>query len=177
MSGLLLHRRLETDPGWDHLNALYARLGIQETILLLSILLYLLLLVPTMLVSARLTVATQAVMIERLGPLESIRRSWQLTWGATWRLVGYNLLIWLLLALLVTFPLEIITRLALMRWSIQRLKMFFAITVAIAQCLKLPFNAIATTLIYDDLRVRREGRDLERQISVVLPAGSAPAAD
>jgi hypothetical protein len=114
----------------------------------------LLLLVPGLVLWTMFLVAVPACVVEHLGPVQSLRRSAALTKGNRWRLFG----MFMLLAVLVTairFALS-----ATLNAAGGRL---------VAGIGDVAFDAVATSLelivfavAYHDLRVAREGIDIER---------------
>lgn len=144
---------------------------------LLIFALMLVLAVLALYLSTRLLVTTQAIVLEQRGPLAGIGRSWQLVGGAFWRTLLTLLLMALLTymvaalpATLLSFALNIVSR-----GSVDALMRNQAITTLltqVGQIIMLPLQLGVYTLLYYDLRVRKEGYDLElmaRQIQPVAP--------
>nr|WP_216833528.1 hypothetical protein [Clavibacter michiganensis] len=131
-------------------------------------------------VSTRLALVPSAIVIERLRPLAAARRSWSLTIGSFWRVLGILLLTAVIVSAatnVVTVPLTLLT-------SILQTVLFpngeldfqtFDASVVFyigAQLLSLvvsvvvgSIGAVVTSanaaILYIDLRMRREGLDLE----------------
>jgi hypothetical protein len=113
----------------------------------------------------RFAVCSPALVIERLSPLASLRRSWRLVQGSWWRVLGILLLasvITNLLATVVTVP---ITGFALLVGGLQggsttATVLATGVATLIAGILTLPFSAAVTGLLYTDLRMRREALDI-----------------
>ncbi|MBF4623632.1 hypothetical protein [Clavibacter sp. VKM Ac-2872] len=131
-------------------------------------------------ISTRLALVPSAIVIERLRPLAAARRSWSLTLGSFWRVLGILLLTAVIVsaaANVVTVPLTLLT-------SILQTVLFpngeldfqtFDASVVFyigAQLLSLvvsvvvgSIGAVVTSanaaILYIDLRMRREGLDLE----------------
>jgi hypothetical protein len=120
-------------------------------------------LVPVLLLTLRFTLAGQAIVLEGCGALEGLRRSWQLSGGAFWRVVGVALLLGVLTYLIAEAPALGVGLLLAAGRTTEPLGSQ-GITIGIAQAgliLALPLQAVAYTLLYYDLRVRVEGYDLE----------------
>jgi hypothetical protein len=89
----------------------------------------------------------QAIMLEGATPQESLSRSADVVIGSWWRTAG----IWLLLSIAAAMPVALV-----------RLSLFFApvavssTATAIFDALVLPFIVISMTMLYFDLKVRRE---------------------
>ena len=113
----------------------------------------------------RLMFFPQMVVLEGRGPLEALSRSWQLVRGSFWRVLGTVILISLLVQILIIIPGLIFGGIIGFVFSDPQ---DFAIQQSlstlvgyIAQILFLPVSIIAYTLLYYDLRVRKEGYDLQ----------------
>jgi hypothetical protein len=106
-------------------------------------------------------VAPQAIVIERVGPIRGLARSWALTRGSFWR----TLWLWLLLLLITGIASAVLT------FAVQTPLSSFGSTAyqltvrtiigAVIGVLVSPITLIASTLYYYDLRIRREAYDLE----------------
>ncbi len=104
----------------------------------------------------RLFFAPQAVMLERLGAMAALKRSWLLTSGSFWRLLGIGVvyvLIGVLFALVALIPAEL-ARLISEEAS--------TVVAALLGAVFLPFTLVGATLVYLDLRVRKEGFTMEQ---------------
>lgn len=112
---------------------------------------------------------TQAIVVEEKGAFAAIARSWRLIRGSFWRTLGIYLLLTLLVQVIVGVPVG--TASFAINSAIgsptdpldnfvlrQSLINIIAYT---AQILILPLQLTAFTLLYYDLRVRKEGYDLE----------------
>ncbi|MFP4435835.1 MAG: glycerophosphoryl diester phosphodiesterase membrane domain-containing protein [Chloroflexaceae bacterium] len=113
----------------------------------------------------RLMFFPQMIVLEKHGPLDGLSRSWQLVRGSFWRVLGTVLLISLLVQILVIIPGLISGGVIGFVFSDPQ---DFAIQQSlstlvgyITQILFLPISIIAYTLLYYDLRVRKEGYDLQ----------------
>ncbi len=124
----------------------------------------------------RIFFTSQAIMVEGQGPWQSIVRSWRLTHGYFWRTVGYLLVILLLVYFLASIPVFVLVAPAGLLGIDQRLQLVWqTIVTTIFSVIATPFSLIAYTLMYFDLRIRKEGFDLEQQTSALLgPSSSAP---
>lgn len=118
----------------------------------------------------RIMFTSQAVIIENAGSWQSVVRSWRLTQGSFWRILGYVLLLLLLIYILAALPVGVVSFVGTMIGLDQRI-LFIINTCASAvlSVITTPFTMIAYTLLYFDLRVRKEGFDLEYQANALLP--------
>jgi hypothetical protein len=161
-------------------------LGAGFTFICLGFLLMLISFIFYLFVFVRLSVIVPAIMVENLGPVEGVRRSWQLVQGYWWRTLGLVFLLGLINFVISAGPAFLITLLVgLFTRSVDPV-MSTAITgvvTIITQALYIPLELTAITLYYFDLRVRKEGFDLETALSQRYSypggppnAGAAPGA-
>jgi hypothetical protein len=121
-------------------------------------------------VLVRILFTSQAVIAEDKGPIEAIRRSFDLTKGYFWRTFGIFLLVALLTYIIQAVPSGILGAiygaLTLRGGGVPdfvQQQIFTSVVSAITLVLVTPFQLIAYTLMYYDLRIRKEGFDLEQQ--------------
>lgn len=143
--------------------------------LVLAILLGLALVVVAILVYVRLVVATPALVLESLGPVAAIRRSWGLTEGHLGRLFG-TLISLILVSILISLVLGILVGVvtAAAGTTTPTGRVLEAIGGILVAVLQAPISATGITLMYFDLRVRREAFDIEL-LAQQISQGSAPA--
>ena len=112
-----------------------------------------LLLVPGIIVFCMLYVAVPACVIEKLGVMDSLRRSAQLTKGYRWQIFG-------LLALvgIISFIAQFV--LILLGGITGQLLTFCWLVIAIS------FGAVLVAVVYHDLRVAKEGMDTDHLADV-----------
>lgn len=141
-------------------------------ILVIALVIGLLLLIP------RLMFTSQAVMIEGIRAIDSLRRSWRLTAGFFWRVLGLLLLIGLITWVISFGPALLVSLPAALLFEDQPEIQFLmsAIISTLLNVLVMPFSMVAYTLIYFDLRMRKEGFDLEQQAGSLLVGPVAPSA-
>ena len=122
----------------------------------------------------RLGLATSALILERIGVIESLRRSWALSRGAFWRLFGIQLVTNLVVGFAsgaLMFPVTMIGMLAVFATSsdspgsLASGFLVMMVIVGLAQVLiaavTTPITSTVSTLLYIDQRIRREGLDVE----------------
>jgi hypothetical protein len=128
--------------------------------------LVLLVIVASIFVYTRLLLTPQAIVLEDQGALAGIRRSWRLVGDSFWRAVAILLLMGILAYLISSLP-AVMVSLSLTfasRGSLNGLMLNQAITTLVAETgliLALPLQLAVYTLLYYDLRVRKEGYDIE----------------
>jgi hypothetical protein len=107
------------------------------------------------------------VVLEERSAGESFRRSWDLAKGEVWKVFVTLLLAWLIFFVLYLLLAMIAGMLA------SRNERASSLIVAILLALVYPITGVVTTLLYYDIRVRREGFDLEllaREAAPVAPS-------
>ncbi len=105
--------------------------------------------------------AAYAVVIEGKGPIAGLGRSWNLVRGSWWRIFGIGLVFTIVIvvaAMVISIPIGVIGGVAFAAGSGG---IVASLAAAAASILITPFAYIAGTLIYFDLRVRKEGFDLD----------------
>ena len=105
-------------------------------------------------------VTTPAVVLERLSSaFDSFGRSWELTRGAKLRMLGLALVGWLISSLLPTIVVQAVG--ALVVELIPGAQLYWTIVGSVLPIMLAPILPCILTLAYYDLRVRREGFDLQ----------------
>jgi hypothetical protein len=117
------------------------------------------LVVPGIILLVRLSFGTTILIVERRKGSKALGRSWRLSQGHFWRLLG-TLIVATLMVSIVASVLTIPANLAFAAlgpggWPIA------AVGESIATVLTTPFATLVTVLLYFDLRIRKEAFDLE----------------
>ncbi|MDQ7992285.1 MAG: glycerophosphoryl diester phosphodiesterase membrane domain-containing protein [Propionicimonas sp.] len=113
--------------------------------------------------SIRLSFAACVVAVEEVGPIRALRRSWAVTRGLFWRVLGITLLVNLVVGMAAGTVSQVFTFGAmLLALESEAQFMLVAVTAStvVASVLTLPLTSAATTLLYVDCRIRREGFDI-----------------
>lgn len=126
-------------------------------------------------VGNRLALVYPVVLVERVGPVDAVRRSYRLVKGRWWRVFGT-----ILLAGVVTFIVSIVAAAPFslpggFLGSVAGV-IFTTIGSIVSALVTTPLTANAQTLLYYDGRIRSEGYDLEVMTRDVL-GGSQPLGD
>ncbi|WP_045729758.1 glycerophosphoryl diester phosphodiesterase membrane domain-containing protein [Pseudarthrobacter chlorophenolicus] len=125
-------------------------------------------------IAIKVMVAPAAVVIEEVGPIAALRRSWQLTRGNWWRIFGMTLVVSLLVGVIsqvVMIPVSLLTSflgtvVSPHGGSGQDAGMAVAVGIATAVlgalvgALGYAFQTSVMSLLYMDLRMRKDGLDL-----------------
>lgn len=149
------------------------------TILAIPIL-FLVAFLPLIYVYVRFAFAPQAIVIEGCGPIEGLQRSWHLVKGAWWRSCGILALLYLLQFFLVSGPASM-SQFGTFILAINNPQLAGLISELISTTLYIIFTPVSMagmTLLYFDLRVRKEGLDLEymvRDLEAAAQPGSTQA--
>jgi hypothetical protein len=118
-----------------------------------------LLVIPFFIVLVRMTFAPTVLVVEGIRGPKALGRSWRLAGGHFWRLAG-TLLLAGLIAGVVSSVLTVPTEFAALGlgengWPVR------ALGSSLATVLVTPFSTLITVLLYFDLRIRKEGYDIE----------------
>lgn len=124
---------------------------------------FLLLVIPGVWLYGAWSVRVPALLIERRGPFRALGRSRRLVKGRWWASSGVLAVAAVMVMVLGTVIIGALTAAAL---SNSHRSVLFAVVInglaaVISAILLQPFSAAVTTVLYYDLRVRREGYDLE----------------
>ncbi|MEU8786744.1 hypothetical protein [Streptomyces sp. NPDC048637] len=137
----------------------------------------------------RYSLASPALMLEKQGVIAAMRRSAKLVRGAWWRVLGAQLLTYLLIGI-VEFIIQIPATLAafliggenLMDWANGTSSStgwsfltVLGVGAVISSTITFPISASVTALLYMDQRIRREALDLELARAAGLPGYGADA--
>ncbi len=156
--------------GFEHLGSviwlsLLAGFGIALGLLLLVI--------PGLYLAVAWAIAVPVMLSENLRGRKALGRSRALVSGRFWPCAGV-LLLAILLALIVAAAIEFLV-LAITGSSDNDTVIFFTqgISSLISDTLVLPFQVAVTTVLYIDLRVRKEGFDIQLMTHTLEPGGTA----
>jgi hypothetical protein len=116
--------------------------------------------IPGVILWVLFTAVTPALMLEQLGPIQAMRRSWRLLRPRFWGVFGIALLAWLITAFLGNLLGGIPTAIATLfggtfAW------LWVALGSVLSALVTAPITAIVDTLLYFDGRIRNEGFDLQ----------------
>jgi hypothetical protein len=108
----------------------------------------------------KMCLGIQTVILERLSPLAAFRRSWRLTSGSFWRIFLFYLVIVVVSGILSGILNEVAELIvgaapAITQSSIQ------VLISGVIDIFTSPFILILLTLVYYDIRIRREAFDIE----------------
>jgi hypothetical protein len=119
----------------------------------------------------RLIFSYCVIMVEGLGPLAALRRSWSLVRGLFWRTLGVYLLLSVLAGMLAGIPTTILNQVIVLATggplNFDALATRQALQVLVSTLFSMltqPLTLAGLTLAYYDLRVRKEAYDLELQL-------------
>ncbi|MFD1931704.1 MULTISPECIES: glycerophosphoryl diester phosphodiesterase membrane domain-containing protein [Nonomuraea] len=126
-------------------------------------------------VNTRFSFAAPVVVLEGLGPVQALRRSWRLVSGDFWRVLGILLLTMVLAYLVSTvlsFPFGLIAGIAGVMGGGSTgatilVAVVFAIGTTLGAMITYPLQAGVTGLLYTDRRMRSEAFDLVLQTAAL----------
>ncbi len=122
----------------------------------------------------RWSLAVAAMMAEDIGPIRGLGRSWRLVGGMWWRSFGILLVIGILQTI-ITYAFYAFVLLLSAAISTGNLQLaVISVATTLLGALINPILPIGITLLYFDLRVRKEGLDLDQLAQQTSP-GPAPA--
>jgi len=129
---------------------------------------FILLIIPGIIALVRLALAPAVLVVEDVRGTKAVGRSWRLTAGHFWRVLGTLILSGLISAIgaaIIQIPTEFAAvALGPDGWPVS------ALGAALASALITPFSLLIVVLLYFDLRVRREGYDIEVMAQELAPA-------
>jgi uncharacterized membrane protein len=144
------------------------------------------LLIPGIYLACRLLVCVPAALIEDRGPRESLSRSFELTRdsaGRAFLILVLNAILAIAISSTFTFPFLLAVGLTAQQHNPGLTRMLTAlmqVSATIGSVLVTPILLIATSVFYFDLRVRKEGFDLQFMLDptserVTRSQGSMPS--
>src|SRR5690625_916489 len=123
----------------------------------------LLVLAATFYLITRLLLVPQVVVLERQPVFAAFKRGWLLTRGSFWRVLGIYLLATLIASVvssIITTPMSIL--LGLVATMSLTLSSYIAgATTIVTLLITIPFSAAVASILYIDIRMRKEGLDIE----------------
>ena len=132
------------------------------------------LVIPGLILMVGLFFSTFAIVLDGTGPVASLRRSFNLVWGNWWRTAAI-MTVALVVVMVFSFGVKVLPLVvvAIMRPDVSVLWLVRVITEAIANAVVTPLMWAMLVVHYYDLKLRKEGHDLEERLSGV--AVRAPA--
>ncbi|MDQ6694731.1 MAG: hypothetical protein M3014_09980 [Chloroflexota bacterium] len=129
-------------------------------------------------VVVRLEAVIPALVIEKLGPMQAIRRSWSLVGGYWWRTAALRIVLAILGAVIAAGPAYLVLAIVLVfakGLDIATQTLIQGAFTVLGGMFFIPLQLISSTLYYFDLRVRKEGFDLETAMQQRYFNYTAPA--
>lgn len=136
------------------------------------------LIVLSILGGVRLLFTEHTIMLENKGAIDSLKRSWALTRNSFWRLFGILFVIALLLIVISAVPTYAVQISAMLLMPQQPLvaSVLVSLVSGIVGILISAFTSMAYTHLYYDMRVRKEGLDLQMAMDRLAPIGTTDPA-
>jgi membrane-anchored glycerophosphoryl diester phosphodiesterase (GDPDase) len=150
------------------LTKVHSILWISVLTLLATMIGFILLVVPAFLVFVRLTFGSTVLVVEGKKGTKALGRSWRLAKGHFWRLLGALILAGLMssiIAAVLAIPGNLVAdAVGPQGWPLR------ALGESLASVLTTPFTTLITVLLYFDLRIRKEGFDIEVMAQELPPS-------
>jgi hypothetical protein len=124
--------------------------------------------------AVRWSLVVAAMMAEDVGPIRGLGRSWSLVSGSWWRTFGILLIVGILQTIISYALLILFTLFADIFSTGDFRAALVSVGSTLLSALVSPITTIALVLLYFDLRVRKEGLDLDQLAQQTSP-GPAPA--
>ncbi len=135
---------------------------------IITIIGFILLIIPGIIAFVRLSLTPPVVVVEDVRGTKAVSRSWRLTSGHFWRLFALLILSTLIATvgvLIITIPTEVVAlMLGPAGWPVA------ALGTTLAAVLITPFSMLIIVLFYFDMRIRKEGFDIEVMAQELAPA-------
>jgi hypothetical protein len=116
----------------------------------------------------------QAIVLENYNSTGGLGRSWKLVKGTFWRVLGLVFVIALLVSLFSTGPILLIAMFSTLLLSPVLTLVLNSVTSSIIIIIMTPLQFAALTILYYDLRIRKEGFDLQMQMQELPEAPIHP---
>jgi len=159
---------LGVEPDWRRslrfaLRRLGGLIGVAFIGFFVLVLAFLALIVPGIWLAVAYSVAVPALLLERVGPVAALRRSFRLVRGRWWPTAGALIVGYLLIGIIGALVQGVITVVPSLLAEDNTLVAALGAVVGgtAGAALTTPYPAAVVTLVYFDLRVRKEGLDLQ----------------
>lgn len=133
--------------------------------------------IPALVVSlflyTRWTFWTQAIVIENYNSTGGLGRSWKLTRGTFWRVLGFNFILFVIISFFSAGPIYLISFTAFFLPSVALAFVINTLASSLIVMVITPLQYAVLTVLYYDVRIRKEGFDLQFQMENT-GAGSLP---
>ena len=159
---------LGTEPDWRRslrfgARRLAALVGLAIVGGLLLLIAFILLVIPAIWLGVAISVAVPALLLERIGPLAAVRRSMRLVRGRWWSTAGALVVGYLMITILGLIAQYTVMLVPALLTDGNNLAIALGAVVGgtLGAAITTPYSAAIVTLLYFDLRVRKEGLDLQ----------------
>lgn len=118
--------------------------------------------------------AIQAIVLENQNSTGGMRRSWRLVRGSFWRVLGIAFIISIIVLFFTLGPTYLFAVVSLAFPSVVLSTVVNTIVTTTLQILISPIQLAALTLLYYDLRIRKEGFDIQQRLLASAEEGTLP---
>jgi len=117
----------------------------------------------------------QAIVLENYNSTGGLGRSWKLVKGSFWRVLIIIIILAFIVSLLSVGPIELFSITSAALGLIWLAIIGGSVISSIVIILLTPIQYAALTILYYDLRIRKEGFDLQMQLQSTAPASDLPS--
>jgi len=143
------------------MSRILAVIGTYILVTLILIPCFIALIIPGIYVGVKLAVTFAAVVVERAGPGTAISRSWNLTGENWWRSFAVVLVVFLIVFVISFAVVGVVVGAVLTDASEVTFAVLSTLADILINAITYPLWAAVVTVLYYDLRVRKEGFDLQ----------------
>jgi hypothetical protein len=158
------------------LRRLWGVLGVGILVVLGLIPMFILLIVPGVWLAVRWSVAVPALLAEEIGPVSALGRSFRLVKERWWATFGALVVMTILVSILQGIVGALMGFVFADSGNELLAAVIYTLVTTLAYAVTLPIQAAVFTLIYFDLRVRKEGFDLQLMAQGMGQPGATSAA-
>jgi hypothetical protein len=153
----------------DETASIILGIGLVIVFLIGYLLLLILMITPILIFMSRWIAAAPTLLIEKLGPWQSLQRSWALTKGRMWRSILYIVLLTTFSLIVIGVPVWVLqgTITILMPGQIALMAVISTLASYVLNLFYQPFYATGIMLFYYDLRVRAEAYDVALRVAAL----------
>lgn len=122
----------------------------------------------------RWTFWTQAIVLENYNSTGGMGRSWKLTRGTFLRVLGFNIILYVLVSFFSAGPILLVTFVSILLPSPALGAIVQTLATSIITLIVTPLQFAVLTILFYDLKIRKEGFDLELQLQDPAPINLSP---
>lgn len=122
----------------------------------------------------RWTFWNQAIVLEKYNSTGGLGRSWKLTKGTFWRVLGFNFILIVIVGAFAAGPIYLLSFVTIfLPWPALGV-IIQTLASSLITMIMTPLQFAVLTVLFYDLKIRKEGFDLQFQMQDELPAALSP---